>query len=237
MNVNILQLFPKELNSFGDQGNIEVLKKRLEWRDYKVKIWQYEPGSNLPRQIDLIIGGGDQFSNLKEIEKEFRKISRQLKTLIENDTPMLATSATFWMLGKYIQEEDDSKIDGLDILKIATITGNEAICGNIILDSPEFGEVVGYENHKKQVILGEQIQSLGIARKGQGNNMTDKDEGCRYRNLIGTNLSGPILAKNPRITDFLIQKSLAQRSCKVPLTTLNDRLENRAHKASANRPR
>ena len=237
MNVSILHLYPKEMNLYGDHGNVLALKKRLEWRGYKVKVWEHEPGMELPRQIDIIFGGGGQDSGQGKIEKDLIRIAPKLKALIEDDIPALVICGMYQLFGKYFQTAEGQKIQGADILKLATVAGNNRLIGNVVIDSPEFGEIVGYENHSGLTILGEGVQALGVVRKGQGNNDSDKSEGCRYKNCIGTYLHGPILPKNPRIADYLINKALDKRSCKVKLEPLNDRLENRAHIVAASRPR
>ena len=89
MNVSILHLYPKEMNLYGDHGNVLALKKRLEWRGYKVKVWEHEPGMELPRQIDIIFGGGGQDSGQGKIEKDLIRIAPKLKALIEDDIPAL----------------------------------------------------------------------------------------------------------------------------------------------------
>ena len=35
MIINILHLYPKNMNLYGDHGNILALKRRLEWRGYE----------------------------------------------------------------------------------------------------------------------------------------------------------------------------------------------------------
>ena len=73
---------------------------------------------------------------------------------------------------------------------------------------------------------------------GSGNNGEDLTEGVRYHNCIGTYLHGPLLPKNPRITDFLIKKALDNKTGKIhTLKALNDQIEQRAHKVASKRPR
>ena len=44
--ITIIQLYPRDMNLYGDWGNTLVLKKRLQWRDYPVKIIDYNPGDS-----------------------------------------------------------------------------------------------------------------------------------------------------------------------------------------------
>ena len=55
--VTILQLYPKDMNIYGDWGNTLTLKRRLEWHGYHVELLEYNPGDVLPEDIDLVVGG------------------------------------------------------------------------------------------------------------------------------------------------------------------------------------
>ena len=41
--INLLQLYPKDMNIYGDWGNTLVLKRRLEWHGYGVQLLEYNP--------------------------------------------------------------------------------------------------------------------------------------------------------------------------------------------------
>ena len=60
-NINPLQivhLYPKEMNIYGDTGNRLVLEKRLKWRDIPYEVHLVSVGSDIPSNADIIIGGG-----------------------------------------------------------------------------------------------------------------------------------------------------------------------------------
>jgi CobQ-like glutamine amidotransferase family enzyme len=116
--------------------------------------------------------------------------------------------------------------------------GPQRLIGNVVINTPEFGEVVGYENHSGLTRLGKDMTSFGTVVSGYGNNGEDMTEGAMYKNCIGTYLHGPILPKNPRVADFLILKALEKKTGKAQkLAVLNDLIEQRAHKVAASRPR
>ena len=58
--LRILHLYPKEMNLYGDHGNILALKRRCEWRGIGAEVIPLEPGAPFPEDIDLIFGGGGQ---------------------------------------------------------------------------------------------------------------------------------------------------------------------------------
>ena len=70
---------------------------------------------------------------------------------------------------------------------------------------------------------------------GFGNNGEDHTEGAVGGTVYGTYLHGPLLPKNPRFADHLIQTALRRRYEPVDLAPLDDALEARAHDAAVMR--
>lgn len=238
MTLNILHLYPKEMNLYGDHGNILAIKRRCEWRGIKTNIIHYEPGDKIPDDIDIIFGGGGQDSGQGKIEADLQKIAPKLKDFVERETPTLVICGIYQLFGHYFETSEGKKIEGTKILNLKTVAGDTRLIGNITISTPEFGEVVGYENHSGLTYLGEDMQAFGTVITGAGNNGKDMTEGVKYKNCIGTYLHGPLLPKNPRVTDFLILKALENKTGKSQkLEVLNDRIEQRAHKVAVGRPR
>lgn len=236
--LNILHLYPKEMNLYGDHGNILALKRRAEWRGYKVNVIEHHVGDKIPKDIDIIFGGGGQDSGQSKIETDLRQNAEKLQQMIDNDTPALVICGLYQLFGDYFQTAEGQKINGIGILNAHTIAGPTRLIGNIVINSPEFGEVVGYENHSGLTTLGEGAKPFGIVKEGAGNNGQDFTEGAFYHNCIGTYLHGPLLPKNPRVADFLILKALQRKDPKITkLKPLNDNIELHAHSVAAKRPR
>ena len=236
MKLKILHLYPNEMNLYGDHGNILTLIKRCEWRGIKTEVIEHEPGDPIPNDIDIIFGGGGQDSNQNKIENDLRKIAPKLKELVENDTPTLVICGLYQLFGDFFETSESEIIKGIHILDITTKAGSNRLIGNVVINTPEFGEVVGYENHSGLTRLGKNSVAFGTIVKGYGNNGEDMTEGAKYRNCIGTYLHGPVLPKNPRIADFLIKKALEKQGKNTKLEHLNDAIEARAHKVAASRP-
>lgn len=56
--LTLAYLYPREMNTYGDRGNVICLQKRLEWRGYKLDIVEHQPGDKLPVQVDMVFMGG-----------------------------------------------------------------------------------------------------------------------------------------------------------------------------------
>lgn len=209
--ITILQLYPRDMNIYGDWGNTLVLKRRLEWRGYKVKLLEYNVGDVFPQDVDIIVGGGGQDSGQSRIGKDLIKIGPKLKQLADEGIPMLVICGLYQQFGHFFKTKDGEIIDGIGILDVETYGSDVRMIGNIVTHSDEFGDIVGYENHSGQTTLGPEATPLAKVVLGAGNNDHDGHEGARYRNVIGSYLHGSLLPKNPEIADFLIGEAIQRK--------------------------
>ena len=98
--------------------------------------------------------------------------------------------------------------------------------------------VVGYENHAGRTHLGAGVEPFGAVASstGHGNNDADKQDGVRYKNVVGTYLHGPLLAKNPEVADDLLARALQRLASRtgqraIELAPLDDAVEQDANDA------
>lgn len=225
------------MNIYGDFGNALVLKRRLEWHGYQVKLLEYNQGDTFPSGVDLIIGGGGQDSGQDNIQTDLLSIGTKLHDLAKDDVPMLMICGLYQLFGKFFKASDGHVIEGISLLDIETHAGPERLIGNITTKSSEFGEIIGYENHSGLTFLGSNVQPLGQVIKGAGNNGQDDTEGARYRNIIASYLHGSLLPKNPSLADFLIEKAIVKKYGEFTPTVIDDRFADLAREAALKRPR
>ncbi|MDR3298322.1 MAG: glutamine amidotransferase [Candidatus Nomurabacteria bacterium] len=238
MNLTILHLYPKEMNLYGDHGNVLVLKRRCEWRGIKVNIIEHNIGDELPAKCDIIFGGGGQDSGQQRIAEDLRNNGKALKAWAEDGMPTLLVCGIYQLFGNFFKMQDGVTIEGISVLDIETEAGDKRLIGNIVIESGKFGDIVGYENHSGLTELGNDIKPLGKVTRGYGNNGSDGAEGVFYKNTIGTYMHGPLLPKNPRIADFLIKTALERKyGAQKDFEKLPDKLEQKARKIAMERPR
>jgi possible adenosylcobyric acid synthase (glutamine-hydrolyzing) len=238
--ITIIQLYPKDMNLYGDWGNTLVLKKRLEWRGFRVEIIDHNPGDATDFSTgDIFVGGGGQDAGQLAIQDDLLSRGEELKTLANDGVPMLLICGMYQLFGRQFVTNDGSIIRGIGVLPVETTAGEERLIGNITLESERFGTIVGYENHSGQTFLDDTVQPLGKVVRGAGNNTTDGTEGVQFNNVIATYLHGSLLPKNPKIADFLIAKALERRAISAedlkPLDV--DALAQTAQQVAAERPR
>lgn len=235
--LRILQLYPRDMNIYGDSGNTLVLSQRAKWHGYDPVLLTYNVGDHFPEDVDIVIGGGGQDSGQDKIQADLISIGQTIHTLADNGTPMLMICGLYQLFGKFFKTSSGRVLEGISLLDIETHAGPERLIGNIITHSELFGDIIGYENHSGQTFLGSGVQPLGTIIKGAGNNGQDDTEGALYKNVIGSYLHGSLLPKNPAIADYLIEKAANAKFGDFSPTVIDDRFANLARQHALKRPR
>ena len=235
--ITVLQLYPKDMNIYGDYGNLLVIQRRLEWYGYEPNIIHYNVGDTFPEDVDIIIGGGGQDSGQEVIHQDLINIGPKLKVLAEKDVPMLLVCGLYQLFGNFFKTLDGKTLTGIGVLDVETHGTHERLIGNIITNNKEFGDIFGYENHSGQTYLGKNVQPFATVIKGAGNNAKDGHEGARYKNVIGTYLHGSVLPKNPLLADFLIHTAVTRKYGDFSTDIIDDLLADLARKVAEDRPR
>lgn len=235
--ITILQLYPRDMNIYGDWGNTLTLKRRLQWHGYQPILREYNPGDAFPTDIDIIVGGGGQDSGQDKIQEDLLKIGSKLRQLAEDGMPMLMICGLYQLFGKFFKAQDGHIIEGIGLLNIETHAGPERLIGNITTKSSDFGEIIGYENHSGQTFLSKDIQPFGSVFRGAGNNGQDDTEGARQHNVIGTYMHGSLLPKNPLVADFLIEKAVTRKYGEFTPSVIDDTFAEKARAVASKRPR
>ena len=235
--LRILQLYPKDMNIYGDWGNTLALARRAHAHGFDVEILDYNPGDTFPDDVDIIIGGGGQDSGQTVIQEDLHAIGAKLKKNAEEGMPMLVICGLYQLFGKEFRTHEGETLKGINIFDAYTVGGNERLIGNIVEDSQEFGTIVGFENHSGLTYLGAGCEPLATVTKGVGNNSTDHNEGARVHNVVGTYLHGSLLPKNPKISDYLIEAAAQRKYGEFTPEKIDDSMVEKARASAMKRPR
>jgi CobQ-like glutamine amidotransferase family enzyme len=182
--LHILHLYPNELNTYGDHGNALTLKRRIEWHGLESTVHHHHPGGLLPKQIDLVIGGGGQDSAQADVQADILRIGGALHELAEKNVPMILICGTYQLFGHRFVTNQGQEVKGIGIFDLETFGSNKRMIGNLGVKS-DFGVLFGFENHSGQTFLGKSQAPLGRVMRGNGNNGQDKTEGARTGNVFG----------------------------------------------------
>ena len=231
--IKILYLYPDMLELYGDYGNIQVLKFRIEQREFKCVVDRYSIGDEKPNfeDYDLIFAGGGADNEQSILSKDLIQFKDEIKSAEQNGVFFLLICGAYQLFGKYYKGVEGNIIPGLEIFPYYTeaIADRKKRCiGNIVLDVKLNNletKVIGFENHGGQTF--DISTPFGKVLFGNGNKFGDSEEDFFKENVIATYLHGPLLSKNPELADYIITYCMSRKyNEEINLTPLNDDFEN-----------
>ena len=238
--IRLMQLYPHDMNIYGDWGNALVLARRAQWQGYDVEMLSYDRGQEMEQDVHLIVGGGGQDSGQERIKEDLLSRGAALRDMAEAGTPMLVICGLYQLFGHRFVTGTGAEIPGISVLDAETVAGRGRLIGNIMLESKTFGRIVGYENHSGLTTLAPGVTPFGRVRSGDGNNGRDGTEGARADHVIGTYLHGSLLPKNPAVADWLLARAVERAGGTWEGGGLDERADawaEKARKVAASRPR
>jgi len=229
----IAHMYQDLLNLYGDRGNLICLQQRMKWYGYDCIIKNIGLKEKIDyEQIDMIFMGGGSDREQGLVYRDLVGRSDKLMQQIEDGLPFLGICGAYQLLGTSYIANEGQVMEGLGFFNFVTRGAQDRLIGNVLIKADIDGQelsVVGFENHGGRTYFEDDaLQPFGQVIKGYGNNGEDKQEGLKYKNLIGTYLHGPLLPKNPGIADYFL-KTMASRQGIELKTHLDDSIEQMAH--------
>ena len=212
--LKIAHLYGDLMNTYGDNGNILMLKYVAEKMKTRVQVDIVSLTDGFDQNFyDIAFFGGGQDFEQSILARDLPTKKESLAAFIENDGVMLAICGGFQLLGQYYIEAGGRKIDGLGILGHYTLNQEDnRYIGDIKIHNDEFNETYyGFENHQGRTFLAENQKPLGTVVYGNGNNKEDGGEGMHYKNTFGSYFHGPILSRNANLAYRLVATALRKK--------------------------
>lgn len=199
--IKILHLYDDLMNLYGEYGNVEVLNKHLLDQGLKVKVERKSVGDRFKfTDYDFVYCGCGLESNQKVALKDIMKHQKDFNEALESGTYMLFTGNSMELLGEKIDEEE-----ALNVAPLYTNHTNKRYSGDVVCSSKDFGEVVGFINKDTMNVELERDGLFKYVFKDPALDDGSIVDGYRVNNVIGTHIIGPILAKNPKLLDYLVR--------------------------------
>ena len=205
MSVKILYLYPDFMSLYGDNGNVRILARRLEDQEFFVEIEKKTITDDISFEgFDFVYMGSGFESNRDLAAAHLLKFKDGLVKAIDDGVPMLFTGNSYDILGKGITTADGKFTEGLGIFGYTFKEQLEKrYTGDVILEDPETKErYVGFVNRagtpvNEDGLICDVIKVIG--------SVPAKKDMARKNNLLGISLIGPVLLKNPKIADSIVE--------------------------------
>ncbi len=238
--IRVVVLYPEIMDVYADRGNLIALRARCRERGVEVELTNVGLEEPLPGDADLVLIGGGQDAEQRRIAPDLLARRAELHRWVDEGAAVLAVCGGFQLFGHSYRTGDGEELPGIGIFDVTTVAPPpdwERCIGDVlaVAQLEGVGEVVGFENHGGRTYLGPSAAAFARVRFGHGNNGDDGTEGAVRREAVGTYLHGPVLPKNPALTDRLIDAALRHRygaTIAIP-AAVDDRWAERARSAAS----
>ena len=197
-------LFPEFCNLFGDMYNMKYLKMCIPDAEFIETALEEEPAF-VKEDVNFIHLGPMTENTQEKVIAKLLPYKERIIELIDKNVVFLFTGNAVEVLGKYIENEDGSKIDGLGIFDVYAKRDMFHRHNSYLIGKYEDIEVIGFKS-QFTMMYGDNTKTPFIeVEKGIGINKDSKIEGIKKNNFIGTYLIGPLLILNPLFTKKILE--------------------------------
>lgn len=200
-------LFSDLCNIYGDFGNVMYLQKCLPDAEF-INTTINEKPRFIDEDINLIYMSSMTEKNQEKVISKLMPFKEIIKSKIENNVPFLFTGNSFEVLGKYIENDDGTKIEALGIIDLYAKREMFNRYNSLILAKFEDIELVGFKDQFAMQYGDNTSNYFAEVIRGDGINRGSKLEGVKINNFIGTTILGPLLVLNPLFTKYFINNIL-----------------------------
>ena len=217
MDIKILHFYPDLMSLYGSYANVSVLKRRLEQLGNTVTVTSILPGQegDLSDADFLYMGAGTEHAQ-KAALADFARYGEAVKAAAESGVAMLFAGTAMELLGKTITDNDGKVYDGIGLAGFTAVQGAKRFVEDVYGHTDLYPDaVVGFMN-KCSTISGVETPLLTSLSLGFGNEGKKTPEGFHRNNVFASQLTGPLLVKNPRMLDAVVDAIYRHRSEPLP---------------------
>ena len=223
MDIKILHFYPDLMSLYGSYANVSVLKRRLEQMGSTVTVTPVLPGqeADLSDADFLYMGAGTEHAQ-KAALADFARYGEAVKAAAENGVTMLFAGTAMELLGKTITGADGTVCDGIGLADFTSVQGTKRFVEDVYGHTDLYPEaVVGFMN-KCSTFSGVETPLLTSLSLGFGNEGEKTPEGFHRNNVFASQLTGPLLVKNPRMLDAVVDGIYQHRNEPLPVERPTD---------------
>ncbi len=202
--IKIEVLFPEVCNLYGDMFNIKYLEKSIDEVEC-IKTALTDTPSFVSEDVNMIYMAPMPESIQELAIKKLEPYKERIKELIDKKVVFLLVGNAVEVFGKYIENEDGSKIEALGLLDLYAKRDMMHRHNSAFIGDFEDIKVIGYKSQFTMIYTDNTENYFAKVEKGIGINKESKLEGIRVNNLIGTYLLGPVLVLNPLLTKKILE--------------------------------
>lgn len=224
--IKIAHLYYDLLNLYGESGNIKVLKGFIERAGVDAEVHFLTIGDKIDFDAyDFYYLGEGSEENQRLVLNDIKKYKKDIKKAIDKGKVFLATGNSMELFGQSIRLQSGISLECLGIFDYKAFEEKERLVSDIIYECdklPKEGKYfVAFKNCNCNIVNNDKYRFCEFADTFNKNN------------FFGMNLIGPVLARNPYFTNYILEILFKQKNIDAKLRTdtiefdaYNDYVEN-----------
>lgn len=230
MELRFLHLYPDLMNLYGSWGNVAILRRHLENLGNAVTVEEVFPGGDMDfSDADFVFMGAGTERSQKAALEDLTRFGKDLRAAVDDGVAMLFCGTAMQLLGQSVTDAAGRFFMGLRVGAFSSEQGKKRFVGDVygrtdLYDSP----MVGFMN-SCALVTGVTTPLVAELSLGYGNAKEHGPEGFRKNNLLASELTGPILVKNPPLLRHVIAAIYDRRGEELPEPLPVYRMEEEAY--------
>ena len=219
--IKIAHLYYDLMNLYGENGNVRFLKYKLEEQDIKTEIHFLSIDDKIDfNKYDFYYIGTGSHENQELVLNDISKYKDDIKKAIDDNKYFLVTGDALELFGNKIIS-DENETDALEIFDFETKNEEFRIVGEQFYETDLINQkIIGFQN--RDCVMTKVDTPLFSVIKGTGFNPNENNEGIKKNNFYGSYLLGPILVRNPYLTDCLVKQICKENDIKYKKPNYDD---------------
>ena len=217
MNLTIFHFYPDLMNLYGSYANVSVLRRLLERLGHAVEVRDIAPGDavDLTGADFLYMGAGTERRQQFALA-DFRRCAETVCAAARDGVAMLFAGTAMELIGQSVTDANGHTVPGIGLAPFQTEQRARRIVGDVYGQTNLFPEaVVGFMN-KCGIVSGADSPLLTALDMGFGNDAERGPEGWHSENVYASELTGPLLVKNPKLLEHLAAALLTRKGLTIP---------------------
>ena len=202
MELKIIHFYPDLMSLYGSYANAALLRRHLEDLGNTVTVETVDCGqtADIAGADFLYMGAGTERSQKAALE-DFRRFGGDVKAAAADGTAMLFAGTAMELLGASVTDCDGKVYEGIGLAGFTSVQGKRRFVGDV---------------YKCAVISGVETPLLSSLNMGFGNETEKGPEGYHADNVFASELTGPLLVKNPLMLGAVIAAIYRRRGTALP---------------------
>ena len=217
MEFRFIHFYPDLMSLYGSYANTAVLKRYLERLGNSVSLETVRPGeeADLSGADFLFMGAGTERAARAAME-DFSRFGAGVRAAAEAGAVMLFAGTAMELLGTSVTEADGTSYEGIDLAGFSTVHSERRMVEDVYGHTDLFPEAVVVFMNQCCTVTGVETPLLASVEFGIGNEGEKIPEGFHWKNVFASELTGPILVKNPKLLETVAAALYAGRGEPLP---------------------